>query len=74
MTIVGDEGRMCDALSTAVFVMGAQGAEDYWKANGGFDMIIVTDDGEILITEGIAGDFTLSDGRTETVRVLEKNS
>ena len=74
VTIVGDEGRMCDALSTALFVMGAQGAEDYWKANGGFDMIIVTDDGEILITEGIAGDFTLSDGRTETVRVLEKNS
>ena len=37
-------------------------------------MIIVTDGGGILITEGIAEDFTLSDGRTETVRVLEKNS
>ena len=29
------------------------------------------DSGEILITEGIAEDFTLNEGRTETVRVLQ---
>lgn len=71
VTIVGREGRMCDALSTALFVMGAQSAEQYWRENGGFEMLLVTDSGEILITEGIAEDFTLNEGRTETVRVLQ---
>ena len=31
VTIVGREGKMCDALSTALFVMGAQSAEQYWR-------------------------------------------
>ena len=35
-------------------------------------VLLVTDQDEILITEGIADRFSLSDGRTETVRVLEK--
>ena len=73
VTIVGREGKMCDALSTALFVMGAQSAEQYWRENGGVEMLLVTDSGEILITEGIAEDFTLNEGRTETVRVLQAN-
>lgn len=71
VTIIGKEGRLCDALSTALFVMGAEQAEAYWRENGGFDMLLVTDENEIILTEGIAGKFTLSDGRDETVRVLE---
>ena len=71
VTIVGREGKMCDALSTALFVMGAQSAEQYWRENGGCEMLLVTDSGEILITEGIAENFTLNEGRTETVRVLQ---
>ena len=71
VTIVGREGKMCDALSTALLVMGAQSAEQYWRENGGFEMLLVTDSGEILITEGIAENFTLNEGRTETVRVLQ---
>ena len=69
--IVGKEGRLCDALSTSLFVMGAEKAEEYWRENGGFDMILVTDENEILLTEGIADQFTLNDGRTETIRVLQ---
>lgn len=71
VTIVGKEGKLCDALSTSLFVMGAEGAENYWRENGGFDMLLITDENEIIITEGIADDFTLGEGRTETVRVLE---
>lgn len=72
VTVIGEQGRLCDALSTSLFVMGAEKAEEYWRANGGFDMLLVTDDGEIILTEGIAGRFTLSDGRTETIRVLNR--
>ena len=72
VTIVGQEGRLCDALSTALFVMGADKAEAYWRENGGFDMLLVMEDNEVILTEGIAEQFTLSDGRTEAVRVLQK--
>lgn len=71
VVIVGTEGRMCDALSTALFVMGAEQAEAYWRENGGFDMLLITEEGEILITEGIAEQFALNEGRTETIRVLK---
>lgn len=70
VTIIGAEGRLCDALSTAVFVMGAEWAEAFWRENGGFDMLLVTGEGEIILTEGIGGRFTLSDGRKESIRVL----
>lgn len=71
VTIIGKEGKLCDALSTAFFVMGAEKAEQYWRENGGFDMMLITENNEIILTEGIAGQFTLGDGRTETIRVLQ---
>lgn len=58
VTIIGDCGLMCDALSTALFVAGLDGAEEYWKNNTDFDMILVTDDQKIYITEGIEDHFT----------------
>ena len=70
VTIIGKEGRLCDALSTALFVMGAEQAEAYWRENGGFDMLLITEENEIILTEGIADRFTLREGREETVRVL----
>ena len=72
VTIIGEEGKLCDALSTALFVMGEDGAVEYWRANGGFDMLLVTEDGEIILTEGIAGQFTLNENRPEQIRVIER--
>jgi len=51
-------GTMCDALSTALFVMGEERALAFWRESGlRFDMILVTEDGRILVTEGIADSF-----------------
>lgn len=72
VTVVSPEGKVGDALSTALFVMGAEKAQAYWRENGGFDLILLTDQNEILVTEGIAGRFSLSEGRTETIRVIKK--
>ena len=58
VTVIGDSGLMCDALSTALFVMGAERAEEYYRKRGDFDMILVTEKGEIFITEGIFDSFT----------------
>lgn len=57
VTIIGDSGIMCDALSTALFIAGTEQAQEYWRKNDGFDMILVTDDGRILYTDGIADNF-----------------
>ena len=61
VTIITDEGKMGDALSTSMFVKGLQGAQEYWKSHDGFEMIIMTEDKELYLTEGIADHFTLTD-------------
>lgn len=53
VTVIGEIGIMCDAFSTALFIMGTDSAEDFWRKNGGFDMILVTDDGKIIYTAGL---------------------
>ena len=62
VTVIGDRGIMCDALSTALFVMGKERAVGYWREKGGFDMVLVTGDGTVYITEKIAGSFRNSSG------------
>lgn len=61
VSIIAKEGKLCDALSTAIYVMGLEKATEYWKENGGFDMLLVTDENEIYLTEGIKDDFTLNE-------------
>lgn len=54
-------GRLCDALSTSLFVKGLDQAAEYWKQHRDFDMILITEDGKIYLTEGIKDAFTLDD-------------
>ena len=99
VTIIGKDGLMCDALSTALFVKGRDGAIDYYrkysaagtdsssaandktgngadsaieansdtansadaaKEESSFDMILVTTEGDVYITPGVAERFSLS--------------
>lgn len=62
VTIVAKEGKLCDALSTSLFIMGREKAEGYWREHGDFEMILITDEGELYITEGISDAFSLSGG------------
>lgn len=55
VTIVCQSGMTADALSTALFVLGKDGAFDYWRAYGGFEMLLITDDDEIFCTAGLEG-------------------
>ena len=72
ITIISPEGKLSDALSTALFVMGPERAATYWRENGGFEMLMITGQSEIILTEGLAGRFSLNEGRAETIRVIEK--
>ena len=59
------QGKLGDALSTALFVMGVDEAINYWKQNkdenDAFEMILITDDKKIYITENLVDSFTLQD-------------
>ena len=75
-TAVGKNGGVCDALSTSLFVMGLEKSEEFWKQQGSqldFEMVLVTEDGRIFITEGLEESFTLSGSFENTeVNVIRK--
>lgn len=62
VTIVADNGTMADAYSTALYVMGREAAQDFWRQNGGFDMVLITKDGQVLYTPGLADKLTETEG------------
>lgn len=59
VTIIGPDGGLCDALSTALFVMGPEKAAAYWRNHKDFDMILVTGNHELFITPSIQDRFQL---------------
>lgn len=68
VTVIGKGGRLCDALSTSLFVMGLDKATEIWKQRDDFEMILVSDKGGIYLTEGIEENFSLNQmyGNLET--------
>lgn len=71
-TVIGKSGRLCDALSTSLFVMGEKRAVEYYRNSPeDFEMILITDDSRALVSEGIYDSFTLLEGY-ESVIKLEK--
>ena len=58
VTVVADSsegnGTMCDALSTALFVMGVEKALDFWRSGAyDFQLVLVTEDGRVVVTDGL---------------------
>lgn len=62
VTVMCKNGAWADALSTACFVLGADGAlalrDDLAAQGTNFELIFVTDDGRVLYTGGLAAAFT----------------
>ena len=62
VTVVGESGVLCDGLSTALFVLGLDGALDHWRRYQDFEAVFVSEDGSVTITAGLEGRFTPADG------------
>ena len=74
VTVVAPSALTCDGLSTALFVMGLEDGAQFWREHPEleFDVIFVTEDGEIYRTAGLEGRFSLAEGYTDReVTVLE---
>ena len=55
VTVICGEGLLADALSTALYVMGEEKAVAFYRTfEEPFDMILVTQDGRVVLTEGAA--------------------
>lgn len=66
VTIVSGDGTLADALSTSLYIMGYDGAVEYWKAHSEeFDMVLITDQDRLCVTEGLQDSF-----RSETDHVI----
>ncbi len=61
VTVVGASGLVCDGLSTALFVMGLDGALDHWRAHRDFEAVLVSEDGSVTVTAGLEDRFTPAD-------------
>ena len=63
VTVVADSadgnGTMCDALSTALFVMGEEKALEFWRSGQyDFQLVLVTEDGRVVVTDGLSDVLT----------------
>lgn len=71
VTIISDSGLKSDALSTALFVMGKEKAAEYWRQNGDFEFILLTDSGRAFVSRGAFDSFTLAAGSDFEVEKIE---
>jgi thiamine biosynthesis lipoprotein len=51
VTVIASDGMWADALSTALLLLGEQGMLDYYEEFGGFEAVIVMDDGRVVATQ-----------------------
>ena len=64
VTVIAKEGKVCGALSSSLFVMGAERAIEYWRQDQNFDMILITESRDIYLTSGISERFTVDESHS----------
>ncbi len=73
----GFPGTMCDAYSTALFIMGEEQALAFWRDETQrgeqgcpFELVLVTEDGRVVVTPSLADRFTLEETSGYTLEVV----
>ena len=64
VAVYSQSGVCADALSTALFVMGAERSLEFYESSAvDFEAVFITDGGDVIVTPGIAESFELTNGR-----------
>ena len=59
-TVVGSDGTLCDALSTALFVMGTEEATKYLTEHSDIGAVLITTDNSFIVSGSLAECFKTS--------------
>mgnify|MGYP005955586351 CR=1 FL=1 len=70
-TAVGPGGAVCDGLSTTLFVLGLEESVDLWRQQGDFEFLLLTEEGELYLSSGLADAFTPEAAWEGRVTVVE---
>ena len=57
VTVISSNHLLADALSTTLFVAGPEAALDFWRSRDDFELVLCTDQGQLLVTEGLEAGF-----------------
>lgn len=54
VSIVSPDGMLADGLSTSLYIMGLEGAQDFWRGQSDqFQAILIDNQGKLYVTEGL---------------------
>ncbi len=62
VTVADADSARADALCTALFVMGAEGAPEFLKKHSDIKAVLVTEEKRVIVTPAAEGIFRLTDG------------
>ena len=68
VTVISSSGLRCDALTTALYVLGAERSADVLARLDGVEAVLASEDGELWITPGLRDIFTAR-GRWESAPI-----
>lgn len=60
VTVISSDSTAADALSTALFVMGFDKSEKFYKKHKDIDLIIISDDKTVYYTKGLLGKINIA--------------
>lgn len=71
VTVISDSGTKSDALSTALFVMGIDGAKEYWRSHTDFEFILLDEENTLWLTEGAEAAFRMNKDYEYNMKVIK---
>ncbi|MGN0453417.1 MAG: FAD:protein FMN transferase [Ruminococcus sp.] len=70
-TVIGTDGAICDAFSTAIFIGGSEYVQQlYSKSDEEFQFVLLTKDNKVLASKGLEGQLELTDKYNDLVLVF----
>lgn len=57
VTVISSNHLLADALSTSLFVAGPEEALEFWKSRDDFELVLCTDQKQLIVTEGLEAGF-----------------